>query len=83
MLQFDSDLAEEWILELWEMAPTPAKTARLRQAEVEKLLKRRRIRRISAAEVLAILKEQALTVAPGVAEAAAAHIRALMRPKTK
>jgi transposase len=78
MLQFDSDLAEEWILKLWEAAPTPAKAARLRQAEVEKLLKRHRIRRIGAAEVLAILKQTALTVAPGVTEAAVAHIRVLI-----
>jgi transposase len=78
MLQFDSDLAEEWILELWEKAPTPAETARLRQDEVEKLLKRYRIRRIDAAEVLTILKQQALTVAPGVTEAAVAHIRTLI-----
>ena len=42
MLQFDSDLAEEWVLKLWEAAPTPAKAARLRQAEVEKLLKQGR-----------------------------------------
>ena len=78
MLQFDSDLAEEWILALWEAAPTPAKAARLRQAEVEKLLKRHRIRRIGAAEVLAILKQPALIVAPGVTEAAVAHIRVLI-----
>ncbi|MGB8870267.1 MAG: transposase [Rhodomicrobium sp.] len=78
MLQFDSDLAEEWILKLWEAAPTPAKAARLRQAQVEKLLKRHRIRRIGAAEVLAILKQTALTVAPGIAEAAVAHIRVLI-----
>ncbi|MGA7328121.1 MAG: IS110 family transposase [Rhodomicrobium sp.] len=78
MLQFDSDLAEEWILKLWEAAPTPAKAARLRQAEVEKLLKRHRIRRIGAAKVVAILKQPALTVAPGVTEAAMAHIRVLI-----
>jgi transposase len=78
MLQFDSDLTEEWILKLWEAAPTPAKAARLRQAEVEKLLKRHRIRRIGAAEVLALLKQTALTVAPGVTEAAVAHIRVLI-----
>ena len=30
MLQFNSDLAEEWILKLWEAAPTPAKAARRR-----------------------------------------------------
>src|SRR6516165_685697 len=78
MLQFDSELSEEWVLTLWEAAPTPAKAAQLRQAEVEKLLKRHRIRRIGAAEVLAILKEQALVVAPGVTEAAIAHIRVLV-----
>ena len=48
------------------------------QAEVKKLLKRHRIRRIGAAKVLSILKEQALVVAPGVTEAAVAHIRALI-----
>jgi transposase len=30
MLKFASDLAEEWLLELWERAPMPAKAARLR-----------------------------------------------------
>jgi transposase len=78
MLQFDSNLAEEWFLSLWEAAPTPAKAARLRQGTVEKLLKRHRIRRIGAAEVLAILKQQALVVAPGVTEAAVAHIHVLI-----
>ncbi len=78
LLQFDSDLAEEWILKLWEAAPTPAKAARLREAQVEKLLKRHRIRRIGAAKVAAILKQPALTVAPGVTEAAVAHIRVLI-----
>jgi hypothetical protein len=77
MLQLGSDLAEEWIFALWERAPAPAKAARLRQAEVEKLLKRHRIRRIGA-EVLAILKQPALVVAPGVTEAAVAHIRVLI-----
>ena len=78
MLQLGSDLAEEWIFALWEKAPAPAKAARLRQTEVEKLLKRHRIRRIGAAEVLAILKQPALVVAPGVTEAAVAHIRVLI-----
>src|SRR3974377_69612 len=78
MLQRGSDLAEEWIFALWEKAPAPAKAARLRQAEVEKLLKCHRIRRIGAAEVLAILKQPALVVAPGVTEAAVAHIRVLI-----
>lgn len=44
----------------------------------EKLLKSHRIRRIGAAKVLAILKQTALTVAPGVTEAAVSHIRVLI-----
>ncbi len=71
MLQFDSDLTEEWILKLWEAAPTPAKAAKLRQAEAGKLLKSHRIRRIGAAEVLAILKQTPLTVAPGAIQGCA------------
>jgi transposase len=78
MLQLSSDLAEEWIFALWETAPAPAQAARLRQTEVGKLLKRHRIRRIGAAEVLAILKQPALVVASGVTEAAVAHVRVLI-----
>jgi transposase len=78
MLQLGSDLAEEWIFALWEAAPAPAQAARLRQTEVGKLLKRHRIRRIGAAEVLAILKQPALVVAPGVTEAALAHVPVLI-----
>ena len=78
MLQLSSDLADEWIFALWEIAPAPAKAARLRQTEVGELLKRHRIRRIGAAEVLAILRQPALVVAPGVTEAAVAHIRVLI-----
>src|SRR5271166_603091 len=73
MLQLGSDLTEEWIFALWEAAPTPAEAARLRQARVEKL-----IRRIDAAKVVAILRQPALIVAQGVAEAAVAHIRVLI-----
>jgi transposase len=78
MLQLGSDLTEEWIFALWEAAPTPAEAARLRQARVEKLLKCHRIRRIDAAKVVAILRQPALIVAQGVAEAAVAHIRVLI-----
>lgn len=78
MLQFGCDLAEEWFLKLWETAPTPADAARLCQAQVENLLKSHRIRRIGAAKVLGILNQPALTVAPGVTEAAVAHVRVLV-----
>ncbi len=78
MLQIDCDLAEEWFLKLWEAAPAPADAALLCQAQVENLLKSHRIRRIGAAKVLGILNQPALTVAPGVTEAAVAHVRVLV-----
>lgn len=73
-LEISDDLAADWFLELWAAAPTPAKAARIRQSTIERILKAHRIRRVAAAEVLAILRQPALTVAPGTADAACAHI---------
>ena len=74
-LAIGDDLAADWFLELWAAAPTPARAARIRESTIERILKAHRIRRIAAAEVLRILRQPALTVAPGTAEAASAHIR--------
>jgi hypothetical protein len=74
MLKLADDFAAEWLLDLWSQAPTPAKAARLRASTVERVLKAHRIRRLQAAEVLQILKQKPLSVAPGVVEAARAHI---------
>ncbi len=57
--------------------PSPKRPGCARQRS-KSSFKRHRIRRIGAAEVLAILKQTALTVAPGVTEAAVAHIRMLI-----
>lgn len=74
-LAISDDLAADWFLELWIAVPTPAKAARIRESTVERILKAHRIRRIAAPELLRILRQPALTVAAGTAEAAAAHIR--------
>jgi transposase len=74
-LAIGDDLAADWFLELWATVPTPGTAARLSESTVERVLKTHRIRRIGAAEVLRILRQPALTVAPGTAEAASAHIR--------
>lgn len=42
---------------------------------VEGVLKRHRIRRLTAENVIAVLRRPGLTVAPGTVEAASAHIR--------
>ena len=78
-LAIDDDLAVDWFLELWTAVPTPAKAARIREGAVERILKVHRIWRITAPEELRTLRQPALTVAPGTAAAASAHIRTVER----
>jgi transposase len=78
LLELTDDVAAEWVLELWLMAPTPAKAARLRGTTLARLLKQHRIRKISAETALGILRAPALTVAAGVTEAAVLHLRSLV-----
>jgi transposase len=78
LLELTDDVAADWFLDLWAMAPTPAKGKQLRKATVERLLKRYRIRRIDAETVLRSLHQPAIKVAEGVAEAASVHIRSLI-----
>ncbi len=73
----DGDVAATWVLDLWDLAPTPARAHRLRAALVEKLLKHHHIRRIDADTVLRNLQEPAIKVGKGVAEAASVHLRSL------
>jgi transposase len=77
MLELADDLAADWFLDLWNQAPTPAKAVRLRETTIERFVKAHRLRRWPASEVLRILKQKPLSVAPGVVEAASDHIRTL------
>ena len=74
----DGDLGAEWLLELWELAPTPAKAARLQLTTIAKLLKRHRIRRLDAAQLRGVLRQPPVRVAAGTTEAASAHIATLI-----
>src|SRR5215831_13718421 len=56
---------------------TPAKAARLRLTTIERFVRTYRLRRWQAPEVLRILKQRPLSVAPGVVEAASQHIHTL------
>jgi transposase len=78
LLALTGDLTAEWILELWSLAPTPAKAARLREATLARRLRRHRIRRLEAVSVLEVLRQPAITVAAGVTEAAVLHLRSLI-----
>src|SRR5215204_4253182 len=78
LLELSDDITAVWVLELWLMAPTPEKAARLRETTLARLLKQRRIRRIKAETALGILRAPVLKVAPGVTEAAVLHLRSLI-----
>ena len=77
-LGLSRDVGADWFLDLWERVPTPQKAKRARAAAVHKILKAHRIRKISADEALSMLRQPAVTVAPGTAEAATAHLRMLL-----
>ena len=78
MFGISDDIAADWLLDIWTMAPTPEKSKQLRKTSVEQLLKRNRIRRIDAEAVLRTLRQPAIKVADGVTEAATIHIRSLI-----
>src|SRR5215210_9567600 len=78
LLAVSDDVTAEWVLELWTLAPTPTKAARLREATLARLLQRRRIRRLDAEQVVGLLRQRAITVAEGVTEAVVLHLRSLV-----
>jgi hypothetical protein len=75
MLEIANDLGADWVLDLWEAAPTPEKAARVSRKAVARILKSHRIRRFDAPHVISELRKPALSVAQGTTEAAIAHIR--------
>lgn len=64
---------EPWFWDLVEQAPTPAAGKRLSPRRIKKLLREHRIRRLTADEVVARLREPELPVGPGVSEACSEH----------
>src|SRR3954467_9515103 len=73
LLAVIDDVTAEWVLDLWALAPTPAKAARRREATLARLLQERRIRRLEAERVLGLLRQPVIPVAEGVTEAAVLH----------
>jgi transposase len=78
-LEIADDLAAPWVLDLWSLAPTPDKAARVRMETFARLLKRHRIRRIGADELRERLRSARIAVAPGTTEAATAHLKAVIK----
>jgi len=69
---------EPWIWALLDLAPTPAAAAQVTRPAVSDLLRRHRIRRVTAEGVLATLQTPPLWVAPGTLEAVSEHIESLL-----
>src|SRR3954467_12584433 len=56
LLEVSDDVTAEWVLDLWTLAPTPAKAARLREATLARLLQKHWTRRVDAERVLGLLR---------------------------
>jgi transposase len=69
--------SDAWLVDLLELASTPAQGKRVRIGQLRVLLKKNRIRKHSAEHVLAVLHGPSVQVAPGVAESCQAHIQML------
>ncbi|MDP2311725.1 MAG: IS110 family transposase [Pseudomonadota bacterium] len=77
-LKLSPSMDEVWAWEMLTLIRTPAGAVKVTVAKVAGVLKKNRIRRVAADEVLAILREKPLHVAPGTAQAAWAHIELLL-----
>jgi len=78
LLELSDDVTAEWVLDLWTLAPTLTKAARLRVPTLARLLQEHRIRRVDAERAIGILRQPAIKVAEGVTEAAVLHLRSLV-----
>lgn len=58
------DTIRPWIIELWQLAPTPDAARRIRVSSVRKILKRHRIQRVSPEEALGILRSKKINISP-------------------
>jgi transposase len=82
ILELGSVYEARWLWELLEMAPTPEEARRLSLGKLRSLLKRYRIRSLTAEQVKAGLGAPALHVAAGVAEATSRRV-ALLVPRLR
>lgn len=75
MLQLSPAANEPWLWDLLQAASLPGEVAKLKLAKVKAILRTHRIRRLTAEQVLEQLRQPALRLAPGAAEAAGEHVQ--------
>ncbi|MGY4305175.1 transposase [Bradyrhizobium sp. USDA 4369] len=78
MLDLAEDWSQQWILELWDLIPTPAKAQTVRTSTVAKRLKQSRVKKWTADTLLNHLRGKPITVADGVTEACVAHCELIL-----
>lgn len=74
-LDLEKDLSRPWIRQMWHLASTPAQAKRVRQSTVEKLLKKHRVRRVSAEQVLQRLQTPPIALAAGTEQALCTNLK--------
>jgi transposase len=78
MLKLSPAANEVWLWDLLEAVPMPGAASTVKLAKVKAILRAHRIRRVSAEQVLEQLRQPALRLAPGAAEAASEHVQMLL-----
>jgi transposase len=74
LLELGSLHEDKWLLDLFELAPSPASVEHLKRGKVDTLLKQMHVRRLDAEAVLTVLRKKPLPVAPGVAGDVPDHV---------
>lgn len=77
-LTLSTNADDPWFWTLLEHAAEPALGRRLRRGKIQRLLKSFRIRRVTADDVLPLLRRPPLTLAPGTVDAVTGHIQLLL-----
>jgi transposase len=77
-LTLSANADDAWFWALLEAAATPTGGRRLRRGKIQSLLRSHRIRRVTADDVLRVLKAPPLQLAPGTVEAVTTHIGLLL-----
>lgn len=77
-LKISCNWSEPWMLDLWELIPTPSKAKAIRPSRVAKFLAGTCVRKWNEKTLLTKLRSQPLCVADGVLDACLAHCRILI-----
>lgn len=78
VLELGDVYSDAWLWEVFELASTPEQARHLQRGKVEAILRRHRIRRVDATEVIRTLRKKPVPAAPGVVASARHHAQLLI-----